>query len=178
MAAAVLLTFLVTGCETDDGGITARTQEKSAAYAKLQFWQKSFIAKGVIAEGFTPDMVYMAMGKPNKIDTKQLSQGSVELWTYSQYYPNVDAVHGFEFASYNSDSAYQPLMPKYQKQTSSGLERPEIPWGMDRGQTQSIGVTGGPQGGSMEPAGLRSYTVLVLFQDGHVARIGVAQNFQ
>ena len=175
--AAILLALLVSGCETDDGGITARTQEKSAAYAKLQFWQKSFIAKGVIAEGFTPDMVYMAMGKPNKIDTKQPSQGSVELWTYSQYYPNVDAVHGFEFASYDSNSAYQPLMPQYQRQSSVGTVRNEVPWGMSQGGGQSAFVAAGPQGGSMEPAGLRSYTVLVLFQDGHVARIGVAANY-
>jgi len=175
VGAAVLLALLVSGCETDDGGITARTQEKSASYAKLKYWEKSFIAKGVIAEGFTPDMVYMAMGRPNKIEAKQLSQGTFELWTYSRYYPNVDAVHGFQFSEYNSDSAYQPLMPKYQKQTNDPFER-GVPWGMSQGQTQSAFVTGGPQGGSMEPAGLRSYTVYVLFQAGQVARIGAAQN--
>jgi hypothetical protein len=174
--AALLLALLMSGCETDDGGITARTQEKSAAYAKLKYWEKNFIAKGVIAEGFTSDMVYMAMGQPNKTEAKELPQGRFELWTYSRYYPNVDAVHGFEFASYNSDSAYQPLMPQYQKQTNSPSDR-GVPWGMAGGLNQSIFVVGGPQGGSMEPAGLRSYLVVILFQGGKVARVGVAANY-
>ena len=180
--AAVLLTLLVTGCETDDGGITARTQEKAASYAKLQFWQKNFIAKGVIAESFTPDMVYMAMGHPNKIETKTFPQGSVELWTYSRYYPNVDAVHGFQFADYSAESVYQPQMAAMQTPTAPGnyANNPfgaKVPTGMDRGGGESIGKTAGPQGGSMEPGALRSYTVIVLFENGAVARIGATQNY-
>ena len=177
--AAILLALLVSGCETDDGGITARTREKSAAYAKLQFWQKNFIAKGVIAETFTPDMVYMAMGHPNKIETRASPTGPVELWTYARYYPNVDAVHGFEFASYDSNSVYQPKMQANQSMDMGRTNdpfAPQTPFGM-AGHPESIFHTGGPQGGSMEPGGLRSYTVLVLFQEGKVARIGASQNF-
>ena len=180
VGAALLLALLMSGCETDDGGITARTQEKSASYAKLQFWQKNFIAKGVIAESFTPDMVYMAMGHPNKIETKQFPQGQVELWTYSRYYPNVDAVHGFQFAEYSAESVYQPQMATMQSASGSYANDPfgaKVPMGMDRGGGESIAKTGGPQGGSMEPGGLRSYTVMVLFQDGKVARIGASQNY-
>ena len=177
---AILLGGLVSGCETDDGGITARTQEKAASYAKLQFWQKNFIAKGVIAESFTPDMVYMAMGHPNKIETKTFPQGSVELWTYSRYYPNVDAVHGFQFAEYSAESVYQPQMPAMQSVPGSNSYDPfgpKIPMGMSPGGGESIAKTAGPQGGSMEPGALRSYTVLVLFQEGKVVRIGASQNY-
>ena len=180
--AALVLVVFVAGCETDDGGITARTQEKSASYARLQFWQKNFIAKGVIAETFTPDMVYMAMGHPNKIDAKASPEGPVELWTYSRYYPNVDAVHGFQFAEYTAESVYQPQMASMQTPTAPGNYAndafgPKVPTGMDRGGGESIGKTAGPQGGSMEPGGLRSYTVLVLFKDGKVIRTGASQNY-
>jgi hypothetical protein len=182
LGAALLLALLVTGCETDDGGITARTQEKAASYAKLHFWQKNFIAKGVIAESFTPDMVYMAMGHPNRIETKETPGGPAELWTYGRYYPNVDAVHGFQFAQYSAESVYQPQMAGMQTPSAPGNYAnnafgPTVPTGMDRGGGESIGKTAGPQGGSMEPGGLRSYTVMVLFQDGKVARIGASQNY-
>ena len=180
LGAAILLALVVAGCETDDGGITARTQEKSASYAALQFWQKNFIAKGVIAESFTPDMVYMAMGHPNKIETKETPGGPAELWTYSRYYPNVDAVHGFQFAEYSAESVYQPQMAAMQSAPGSYANDPfgsKVPMGMAGGTPESIAKTGGPQGGSMEPGGLRSYTVMVLFQDGKVARIGASQNY-
>ena len=59
-AAVVLLVLIVAGCETD-GGIAARSKEKSATYATLKQWEKNYIAKGIPAVGFTPDMVYMAI---------------------------------------------------------------------------------------------------------------------
>ena len=86
---------MVTGCETD-GGIAARTREKSAAYATLKISEKRFIDKGIIAIGFTPDMVYMAMGRPSKVESKAYPEGDRELWTYSRYYPNYEAGQGFK----------------------------------------------------------------------------------
>ena len=180
IGAVVLLALLVTGCETDDGGITARTQEKTASYAPLKFWEKNFIAKGVIAESFTPDMVYMAMGHPNKIETKTFPQGPIEMWPYSRYHPNVDAVHGFQFAEFSAESVYQPQMAAMQSAPGSYANDPfgpKIPMGMSQGGGESIAKTGGPQGGSMEPGALRSYTVIVLYENGKVARIGASQNY-
>src|SRR5471030_935786 len=90
--AALLLALLVTGCESD-GGMSARAQEKSATYAALKPWQKKYIDKGAVTIGFTTDMVYISMGRPDKVDTKDLAEGKAELWTYSRYYPSVDRIH-------------------------------------------------------------------------------------
>ncbi len=100
-AGALFLALLITGCESV-GGVTARAQEKSATYTALKPWQKHYIDTGSISEGFTPDMVYIAMGKPDKVETKDLPQGKVEMWIYSRYYPNFDAVHGYRSADFTA----------------------------------------------------------------------------
>ena len=89
----------------------------------------------------------------------------------------MDAVHGFRFASYNPDSAYQPKMPGTQTAGGAypnGFGVKQIPLGM--GNPESIFKTGGPQGGSMEPGNLRSYALEVLFEGGKVAHIKATEN--
>ena len=178
--AALLFALFVTGCETD-GGVSARAQEKSASYAALLPWQKKLIDKGTITQSFTPDMVYMAMGKADQVETKVLPEGTAELWTYTHYYPNVDAIHGFRHANFTTESAYQPERALLQTDVSKGgyandPASAQVPMGMDRGGGESAAKTGGPQGGSMEPADLRSYTIKVLFASGKVVRIGADMN--
>ena len=177
--AVLLLALFVTGCETD-GGVAARVQEKSAAYAALKTWQKQLIDHGTIAQGFTPDMVYMALGRPDMIDAKDLPQGHAELWTYTHFYPNVDAVHGFRHANFNTESAYQP-----QRELTLGATAPFHGLGNKQGPPvgqgaqgvgESIFATGGPQGGNMELADLRAYTIKVLFASGKVVQIGADEN--
>ena len=116
LGAAVLLTLVLVGCETD-GGISARTQEKSAVYATLKPWEKKYIEKGTVAVGFTPDMVYMAMGHPDKVESKDLPEGHVDLWTYSRYYPDLSSIHGFQSAKFTAESAYQPQPASMQTAT-------------------------------------------------------------
>ncbi|RFC51572.1 MAG: hypothetical protein DUW69_000109 [Verrucomicrobia bacterium] len=166
VSAALGLVLIVTGCETD-GGVSTRAQEKSAEYAALKPWQKKYIAQGSIAQGFTPGMVYIAMGHPDKVATPELPEGKAELWTYSRFYPHVDAVHGFRYANFTTESAYQPQRPTLQ---SNGA-----PVGMSRAGETAF-RTGGPQGGTMEPADLASYTINVLFVDGKVVRIATERN--
>jgi hypothetical protein len=169
---AIALALLVTGCETD-GGVSARAQEKSAVYAALKPWQKKYVDKGAITMGFTPDMVYIAMGRPDKVESQDLPEGKAELWTYKQFYPNVDAIHGFGRANFSTESAYQPQPATTQLDATTGNT---VPTGMARGGADTIGRTGGPQGGSMEPADLRSYTIKVLFAGGKVVRMGADAN--
>ena len=176
--AVVALALLLAGCESDNG-LAARKQEKSAAYATARTWQKSFIEEGVIAQGFTPDLVYIALGKPSKIETKELAEGHAELWTYNQVYPNVDAVHGFRHADFTTESAYQPQRALTQSAPGSNSYDPfgpKIPMGMSQGGGESIAKTGVAQGGSMEPAALRSYTIKVLFAGNKVVQIGADEN--
>lgn len=85
LGAALGLAFLVSGCEST--GRTARIQEKSAVYAALAPWQKKAIDEGTILPDFTEDMVYMSVGKPDKVKSKDTPEGRTEMWTYTNYYP-------------------------------------------------------------------------------------------
>ena len=159
LCAAGLLALLVTGCATDL--ISARIREKSDAYATLLPAQKEKINRGVIALGFTCDMVYMAMGHPSEIEPVEATGGRAELWTYRNYYPQMDAAH-MKYAGYSTESPYQP------SRTYAGTN---IPLGTSR--TRSVSTTGGPQGSMTEPADLPTYTLRILFQDGKVKRLGI-----
>ena len=182
LVAVLLPAFFLAGCETD-GGITARTQEKSEVYAKLKLSEKRFIAKGVIALGFTSDMVYMAMGHPTQVEYKDYPEGRRELWTYSHYYPNYDAAQGFRYVPYTAESHYAMIVAmtgpgEFADHHPDAPNRgPTVPNGMDRGNL-GLPISGGspPQGGSTEPADLQSFTVTVLFKEGKVARFGADPN--
>ena len=177
---ALVLALFVTGCDTDY--VSARIQEKSATYATLKVSEKRFIEKGVVATGFTPDMVYMAVGNPSKVEPLQTTDGSkAELWTYNQYYPTVDAAH-IEYAAYTSDSPYQrsktvPQVSGYDGDIEYQGHQP--PAGMGRGGDgagSSIATTGSPEGGTIEPAELQACTLVVLFHEGKVAKLGLKQS--
>ena len=165
---------LFSGCETDNG-IASRAREKPDTYANLQLWQKRFIEKGVIAKGFTTDMVYIAMGHPTKVQVKEIPEGHAELWTYKNYYPNEmqATMGGYRSADFTRESPYQPQF-KTNKNGSSGFGNGGEPVWMST--PESIFVTGPPQGGSMEPADLQSYTYMVLLLNGKVVRFYAGYN--
>lgn len=62
-------------CSTAD----TRIQERSAAFAQLSPAEQAAVRRGDVAPGFTPDMVYMALGKPWK--TEAAAPGE-ERWVY------------------------------------------------------------------------------------------------
>ena len=114
-------------------------------------------------------MVYMAMGHPNKIEPKDSPEGKKgEMWIYSRYYANLSASE-VQAAKFSTESAYQP-----QPAFTNTVNGRQVPIGM--GPPQCIATTGGPQGGSMEPADLPSYTFYVLFREGKVFKIGAEKN--
>lgn len=156
--------LLITGCESDD--LAARIQEKSAVYATLKPWQKRQIDQGIIATGFTPNMVYMAIGNPSM---KQPLTNDGELWTYRNYYPSVAANRVRYRMTTEAPYAYSGnLRP--------GMPGSNAPAGRRAGQLISIAQTGGPQGGSMEPAEMTSYTLWLMFEKGEVTKMKLAQN--
>ena len=57
---ALITAFLVTGCETS--GISNRITEKAAIFNTLPPIQQQDIKNGYIGDGYTTDMVYMAVG--------------------------------------------------------------------------------------------------------------------
>ncbi len=76
--------FALAGCHPT-AGIPARIQEKSAAFSQLTDAQKRKIEQGVIEVGYTTDMVYMALGKPQKVRAEKLPEGPEETWIYENF---------------------------------------------------------------------------------------------
>lgn len=69
----------VAGCDT----IASRIQEKPALFAQLDPVVQQGIQHGRIGVGFTPEMVYLALGRPTTIETA--ADGSDTVWTYFSY---------------------------------------------------------------------------------------------
>jgi len=78
--------LLSTGCESN--GIATRISEKSAIFTTLSTEEKESIEDGMIFPGFTTDMTYMAIGKPNSTETSETEGTSVEMWSYKRFYPS------------------------------------------------------------------------------------------
>lgn len=61
--------------------ISSRSQERPTALNSATPAQKKLISEGWIDPGFTPDMVYIALGNPDKKETN----GEVETWIYRNF---------------------------------------------------------------------------------------------
>ena len=85
--AGLLVLAMQTGCESS--GLSARIQEKSAVFAALTPEQQQTIQEGAIELGYTADMVYLALGKPSKVRSRDDPEGRVDMWTYNHFYPSV-----------------------------------------------------------------------------------------
>jgi len=92
---------LLSGCASSQD---ARIQEKSAVFQTLTPKQQHQIRAQKVKVGFTPDMVYMAIGKPTSVKVMHDQHGSGEEWTYSRFVVHPDTL-GFENAEVSSDSA-------------------------------------------------------------------------
>jgi hypothetical protein len=159
LGAALGLAFLVTGCETD--GVNARIQEKSAVYATLAPWQQKAIKDGVVHPDFTSDMVYMALGKPDNVKSKDTPEGKTEMWTYSNYYPTTAASN----MTFNTPGA------RYNTEAVSANAPTQ--GGPARAQPQSFsGAASGPTA-SMTLSDMPSHTLYVFLFNGKVFDVKV-----
>lgn len=74
--APLLLLLLLAGCDT----IASRIAQKPELFATLDAETRELIEEGHIGLGFTPDMVFMALGKASEVETS--SDGRDVFWTY------------------------------------------------------------------------------------------------
>jgi hypothetical protein len=157
LGAALGLAWFAAGCATD--GRVARIQERSAAFAALTPEQKNVVSSGAIEIGYTADMVYMALGTPKRVKSKDTPDGRVEMWTYNNYYPSVVA----STVSMNYPGArYTPMM-----------NSPNMPshGGPKYAQPASLSSTTGGLVTSVDIADLPTHTVYVFLLDGKVYSI-------
>jgi hypothetical protein len=171
LGAAAWVALFLAGCETT-GRISARTQEKSAVYSKLQRWEKMYIDRGLVAVGFTPDMVYMAVGRPTKAEPRDLSGVQSELWIYKHFFPTPDANYA-RFGNGSAEPVNPPAPARVAPAENPAAAKASRGMGTASMDHPSNFATGGPQGGSMEPSDLQSYTLYVLFEDGKATKVGI-----
>ena len=89
LAAALLLS----ACSS----INSRINEKSSMFYSLDETTRSKIEHGDIALGFTPDMVYVALGRPDAKRTATTADGVTETWIYGAYYDRFDGFASFGY---------------------------------------------------------------------------------
>lgn len=80
----VLLAFLAAGCSTTG----SRLREYPEAVSQLDNATRKKIERGVVEPGFTPEMVYMALGKPSEPAEGLAAQTRDGTWVYHNYHRN------------------------------------------------------------------------------------------
>ena len=96
--------FFLQGCDTS--GVAGRAQEKATVYNALSPAVQKHIKDGSVEVGYTEDMVYIALGKPNSVETKFVGSGPVQVWVYQNM--ALDTKAGWRGLSYNSDIGAVP----------------------------------------------------------------------
>src|SRR5262249_17447551 len=90
---AVALALACAGCST----INSRINERYAVFASLDPATQDQIRHGQVGVGYTPDMVYMAIGRPTKHINRVTNDGTETTWIYKSYY---EEYAGSAFAGY------------------------------------------------------------------------------
>jgi hypothetical protein len=80
-AAALLVAVALAGCATPE----ARIQRNPDLFATLATSDQQTIKDGKAALGFTPEMVKLALGDPDRVLTRTDASGVSEVWRYTTY---------------------------------------------------------------------------------------------
>jgi hypothetical protein len=80
-AIGVLLALSLGGCATPE----ARISRNPELFAALSASDQQTIREGRAAIGFTPDMVRLALGDPDRMAVRTDASGTTEIWRYTTY---------------------------------------------------------------------------------------------
>jgi hypothetical protein len=101
-----MLAFALAGCSTVD----SRIKEKPDVFAKLDPVIQAKLKQGIIDLGYTSDMVYIALGKPDEIRERTSGGGHDTVWKYNTYY---DRYEGTVHAGYRRFVYWDPRIRAY-----------------------------------------------------------------
>lgn len=90
------------GCSTID----KRIQEKSAAFAAYPAETQENLRKGIVEIGYTPDQVYIALGKADDKRERITAKGREITWIYHSY---EEDYRGTAMVGYRRLIAYDPV---------------------------------------------------------------------
>lgn len=104
MKIRLLLSLLIlglAGCSTFE----KRSAEKSAVFSTLDAATQENLSKGMVEVGYTPDMVYIALGSPDSKSEHTTAKGSEITWIYRAYYTEYQ---GTQTVGYRRYVSYNP----------------------------------------------------------------------
>jgi hypothetical protein len=101
-----LAALALAGCST----VESRIEEKAAVFNALPAETQSRIQQGLVDVGYTPDMVYIAMGKADRVIERASNNGTETVWIYNNYYQEYQ---GTQFAGYQRSVYYDPRIKAY-----------------------------------------------------------------
>lgn len=78
---SIVAAGLLAGCST----FSSRVEERRATFAALSHDDQIRLKAGTINVGDTPDMVYLALGKPDEKRINKTAAGNEEAWIYRLY---------------------------------------------------------------------------------------------
>lgn len=106
LIATLLLVFGVAGCNS----VNSRIDEKSAVFNSLDPQTQARLRQGLIDVGYTEDMVYIAMGKPDQRKEVTTANGHETTWIYKNYWEEYEGSH---VVGYHRFVYYDPLLRAY-----------------------------------------------------------------
>lgn len=101
-----LVLLALAGCST----VQSRIEEKAAVFNTLPPETQARLQQGLIDIGYTPDMVYIAMGRADRVIERSSSAGRETVWIYNSYYQQYE---GRQFAGYQRSIYFDPLIRAY-----------------------------------------------------------------
>ena len=99
------------GCST----VGKRIEEKSAVFNSLDAQTQERLKQSVIHVGDSADMVYIALGRPDRIREKTTTKGQEQTWIYSTFRQEYEGTHfvGYRRHAYFTGNAwhiyYEPV---------------------------------------------------------------------
>lgn len=103
---AFLATLLLFGCDT----FNRRAQEKASTFERLSPEEREKLKRGEIAVGNSPDMVYIALGRPDAKRESSTAQGHEMVWTYNTYHREFE---GNVHTGYRRFVVWNPQIKRY-----------------------------------------------------------------
>ena len=95
--------LLASGCATSTP--QTRISKNREIYRGFPSDVQRKVSAGIVDVGFTPEMVRLALGEPNREFSRQTENGSAEVWVYHDNSPRVSFGFGFGIGSYGRHTA-------------------------------------------------------------------------
>lgn len=162
---ALALTALAGGgCTTTPQA--ERAAERAATFVRLPAAQQADVSRGLVDQGYSLEMVYIALGRPDSIEAS--ADGNECRWTYRNFYlsAQVDGRPLYSTRSHHQPGAaagrvFGSTEPAFTGPRSAGLRRDPV------GSTPAPTRPSGPGGEPNVPP----VTLAITYIDGAVARI-------